>query len=60
MTEKVLKVMLDIEEVPKVWYNIVPDLPEPLPPALNPGTKEPLKPEEWEGIFPKGLIKQEL
>ena len=60
MAEKVLKVMLDIDEVPKVWYNIVPDLPEPLPPALNPGTKEPLKPEEWEGIFPKGLIKQEL
>ena len=60
MAEKVLKVTLDIDEVPKVWYNIVPDLPETLPPALNPGTREPLKPEEWEGIFPKGLIKQEL
>ena len=60
MAEKVLKVTLDIDEVPKVWYNIVPDLPEALPPALNPGTREPLKPEEWEGIFPKGLIKQEL
>ncbi len=60
MAAKVLKVTLDIDETPKVWYNIVPDLPESLPPALNPGTKEPLKPEEWEGIFPKGLIKQEL
>ncbi len=55
----VTKVMLDIDEVPKQWYNIVPDLPEKLPPALHPATKEPVKPEEWEPLFPKGLIKQE-
>jgi tryptophan synthase beta chain len=53
------KVMLDVDEIPKQWYNIIPDLPEKLPPALHPGTKEPLKPAEWEPLFPKALISQE-
>jgi tryptophan synthase beta chain len=59
-SKDVTRVTLDVEEIPKKWYNIAADLPGGLPPALNPGTKEPLKPEEWEAIFPKGLIKQEL
>jgi len=54
-----VKVTLDVDEIPRQWYNIVPDLPEKLPPALHPGTKEPLKPSEWEPLFPKGLIEQE-
>ena len=29
-------------------------------PPLHPGTKQPLKPEELEAIFPKELIKQEM
>ena len=32
------KVLLDESEMPTQWYNIVPDLPEPPPPALHPGT----------------------
>ncbi|WP_174590563.1 TrpB-like pyridoxal phosphate-dependent enzyme [Methanocella conradii] len=55
-----IKVTLDVDEIPKKWYNIVADIPGGLPPALHPGTKEPLKPSEWEAIFPKGLIRQEL
>ena len=55
-----IKVTLDVEEIPKKWYNIAADIPGGLPPALHPGTKEPLKPSEWEAIFPKGLIKQEV
>jgi len=27
---------LSIDELPKEWYNIVPDLPEPIPPAKDP------------------------
>ena len=46
--------------MPKKWYNILPDLPEPLPPPLNPATKEPIKPEDLEAIFPKALIAQEM
>jgi len=55
-----IKVTLDVDEIPKKWYNIVADIPGGLPPALHPGTREPLKPTEWEAIFPRGLIRQEL
>ena len=53
-------VRLDVDEIPKKWYNIASDLPEQLPPPLNPGTKAPLKPEEMEAIFPKEIIRQEM
>ncbi|AEA47368.1 TrpB-like pyridoxal phosphate-dependent enzyme [Archaeoglobus veneficus] len=54
------KVILDPEEMPREWYNILPDLPKPLPPPLHPVTKEPIKPSDLEPIFPKELIKQEM
>jgi len=41
-----IKYILDEKEIPQYWYNILADLPEPLPQALHPGTKEPLKPED--------------
>lgn len=46
--------------MPKRWYNILPDLPEPLAPPLNPGTKKPVSPKDFEPIFPKALIAQEM
>jgi tryptophan synthase beta chain len=54
------KILLDENEMPKYWYNILPDLPEPLPPPLHPVTKEPVKPEDLKPIFPKALIEQEM
>ncbi len=48
------------DEMPKRWYNILPDLPEPLAPPLNPGTKKPVDPKDFEPIFPKALIRQEM
>ena len=48
------------DEMPKKWYNILPDLPEPLAPPLNPGTKQPISPSDFEPIFPKALIAQEM
>ncbi len=54
------KIMLDEDEMPRKWYNILPDLPEPLPPPLHPITREPLKPEDLEPLFPKELIRQEM
>ncbi|NOZ59109.1 MAG: TrpB-like pyridoxal phosphate-dependent enzyme [Euryarchaeota archaeon] len=57
---KETKVLLDLDEMPKKWYNILADLPEPLPPPLDPKTKEPVKPEMLEVIFPKELIRQEV
>ena len=54
------KIILDEEDMPRRWYNILPDLPEPLAPPLNPVTKEPLKPSDLEPIFPKSIIQQEM
>jgi len=57
---KETKVNLDEEEIPRRWYNILADSPEQLPPPLNPATKEPVKPEELEPIFPKAIVQQEV
>jgi tryptophan synthase beta chain len=55
-----VKYMLDEKEIPQYWYNIQADLPEPLPPALHPGSKKPLTPEDLAPLFPMELIKQEV
>lgn len=47
------------ELLPREFYNLKADLPSLPPPPLNPQTKEPLKPEELEVIFPRGFIAQE-
>ncbi|MDW8074127.1 MAG: TrpB-like pyridoxal-phosphate dependent enzyme, partial [Nitrososphaerota archaeon] len=54
------KVVLDENELPKRWYNILPDLPVPLPPPINPATREPVNPQDLARIFPKELIEQEV
>jgi tryptophan synthase beta chain len=54
------KVLLDEDGIPKEWYNILPDLPAPLPPPINPATREPVKPQELERVFAKELIRQEM
>jgi tryptophan synthase beta chain len=46
--------------MPRKWYNILPDLPEPLAPPLNPATKQPISPSDLEVVFPKALIAQEM
>ncbi len=45
---------------PTHWYNIAADLDEPIPPHLNPGTKEPITEEELSALFATELAKQEL
>lgn len=54
------KIQLDENELPKQWYNIVPDLPRPLDPPLHPFNKTPLGPEDLAPLFPMELIKQEV
>ena len=54
------KINLEEIDIPKKWYNIQADLPNPLEPPLNPKTHKPVKPEELNVIFPMGLIKQEV
>jgi len=54
------KILLDESEMPTQWYNIVPDLPEPPPPPLHPGTKQPVGPDDLAPLFPMALIMQEV
>ena len=54
------KVLLNEEELPKKWYNVLPDLPETVPPPVNPATKEPVKPEQLEVIFAHECVEQEV
>ena len=54
------KFLLDGKDMPTSWYNILPDLPEPLPPVLHPGTGSPVTPDDLAPLFPMGLIMQEF
>lgn len=49
----------DQDLLPENFYNIKADLPEPPKPPLHPGTKQPLRPEDLEPVFPKSFIAQE-
>ena len=54
------KFILDEKDMPTKWYNVLPDLPEPLPPELHPGTGKPVTPDDLTPIFPMGVIMQEF
>ncbi len=54
------KIVLDESEMPTQWYNLVPDLPEPPPPPLHPGTHQPIGPDDLAPLFPMALILQEV
>lgn len=60
MPDSRTKILLDESEMPTSWYNIVPDLPSPPPPALHPGTREPAGPDDFAPLFPMALIMQEV
>lgn len=52
------KFVLAEEMIPRAWYNIAADLPEPAPPVLHPGTGQPIGPDDLAPLFPMELIKQ--
>ncbi len=54
------KILLKESEIPRFWYNIIPDMPTPPEPPLNPQTKQPAGPDDLAPIFPMGLIEQEV
>ncbi|MBN2022799.1 MAG: TrpB-like pyridoxal phosphate-dependent enzyme [Pirellulales bacterium] len=54
------RILLSQSERPTAWYNLQADLPEPVPPPLHPGTKQPIGPADLEPIFAKRLIAQEV
>ena len=55
-----VKYLLDESELPRQWYNVIPDLPSPPPPPLHPGTREPVGPDDLAPLFPAALIAQEV
>src|SRR5918994_7661724 len=54
------KIPLDESELPRQWYNVIPDLPSPPPPVLPPATHEPVGPDDLAPLFPMALIGQEV
>ncbi len=57
---EVKKIFLPESELPRQWYNVLPDLPTPLEPPLHPGTGQPVGPDDLAPIFPMALILQEV
>ncbi|MBI2860953.1 MAG: TrpB-like pyridoxal phosphate-dependent enzyme [Chloroflexi bacterium] len=54
------KFILNEKDMPTAWYNILPDLPEPLPAVLHPGTGKPIGPDDMAPLFPMDIIMQEF
>ena len=54
------KYVLDEDQMPTTWYNIMADLPAPPPPPLHPGRMEPVGPDDLAPLFPMDLIMQEV
>ena len=55
--------LLQPEDIPTAWYNIMPAIAgagiQPLPP-LHPGTHQPVTPDLLAPLFPEALIMQEV
>jgi tryptophan synthase beta chain len=57
-TDDRTKYVLDEERIPRAWYNIAADLPVAPPPVLNPGTGQPIGPDDLAPLFPMEIIRQ--
>ena len=53
------KILLDENEIPTHWYNVVADMPNPPAPPLGPDG-QPVGPDALAAIFPEALIEQEV
>jgi tryptophan synthase beta chain len=53
------KIMLPTSDIPRQWYNLAADLPEPPPPPLGPDGL-PVGPDALAAVFPMNLIEQEM
>src|SRR5438270_5091315 len=54
------KILLSESDIPDRWYNVLPDLPGPPAPYLNPATLLPMGPADLAPIFPQAIIAQEV
>ena len=53
------KILLDESDIPKQWYNLAADLPNPPQPPLGPDGN-PVTPEMLAPVFPMNLVEQEV
>lgn len=54
------RIILNENEMPQQWYNVMADMPnKPLPP-LHPATRQPVGPADLLPLFPEELIRQEV
>ncbi len=60
MSRTELKAILSMDKLPTQYYNIQHDLPEPLPPPLDPKTLQPMSPEPLLRLFAKECVMQEV
>ncbi len=54
------RILLQPNEIPKEWVNILPDLPSSMTPLINPMDGKPVPPEMAFAIFPKECVLQEV
>ena len=53
------RIELPVDEMPRQWYNLAADLPQPPPPPLGPDGN-PIGPDALAPVFPMNLIEQEV
>ena len=54
------RISLEQKDIPARWYNLLADFPEPPPPPLHPGTKQPVSLADMTAIFPENIVRQEM
>jgi tryptophan synthase beta chain len=54
-----VKISLDEADIPRAWYNVVADMPNPPAPPLGPDGV-PIGPDALSAIFPAPIIEQEV
>ena len=57
---KTKRFLLQEEDIPTAWYNIVADMPTKPQPMLNPATREPVKADDLCALFAREVAEQEL
>jgi tryptophan synthase beta chain len=56
---ELIKVVLNEDEMPRQWYNLMADFAKPMPPPLGRDGK-PVTPDALAPVFPMNLIEQEV
>lgn len=55
-----MRYLLDPEDIPASWFNVVSGLPTPLPPPQHPVLDRAVERDELCALFPAALIEQEM